>query len=84
MAESPSNASPTHTKAIPLHQRIAEHAYALWHAAGRPQGRSEEFWLKAELQVLGADGQVLDAGSGAVSAGQYAESTDANHAKEKR
>ena len=48
MAESPSNASPTHTKAMPLHQRIAEQAYALWHAAGRPHGRSEEFWLKAD------------------------------------
>ena len=76
--------SPVHTRALPMNERIAEQAYNLWVAAGRPHGRSEEFWLKAELQVLGADSEVRDVGTGAVSAEQYAETTDANHAKANR
>jgi len=27
---------------------IALRAYELWEAAGRPEGRSEEFWFQAE------------------------------------
>ena len=27
---------------------------ALWEAAGRPEGRDEEFWLKAESELLAA------------------------------
>ena len=29
-------------------EKIGERAYTLWEAAGRPQGRDAEFWLKAE------------------------------------
>jgi Protein of unknown function (DUF2934) len=31
-------------------QRIAERAYLLWENAGRPEGRSEEFWSEATQQ----------------------------------
>jgi len=30
---------------------IAERAHALWEEAGRPAGRSEEFWLRAEAEL---------------------------------
>jgi uncharacterized protein YjbI with pentapeptide repeats len=33
--------------AKPLDQRIAERAYLLWEKAGKPEGRSEEFWEAA-------------------------------------
>lgn len=33
--------------AKPLDQRIAEAAYSLWEKAGRPEGRSKEFWAEA-------------------------------------
>jgi DUF2934 family protein/pentapeptide repeat protein len=36
--------------AKPHHQRIAEEAYRLWENAGGPEGRSKEFWSKAERQ----------------------------------
>ena len=29
---------------------IREHAYELWVRAGRPEGRSEEFWLAAQAE----------------------------------
>jgi uncharacterized protein YjbI with pentapeptide repeats len=32
----------------PLDQRLVECAYSLWENAGRPEGRSKEFWAKAE------------------------------------
>jgi hypothetical protein len=30
---------------------IAGRAYHLWEQAGRPQGRDQEFWLEAEVQL---------------------------------
>lgn len=35
----------------PIHQTIAERAYALWQQAGQPGGRDEEFWLQAEAEL---------------------------------
>jgi len=32
---------------------IRERAHELWEAAGRPEGREEEFWLEAERQLKG-------------------------------
>jgi hypothetical protein len=32
----------------PLDQRLEERAYSLWENAGRPEGRHNEFWAKAE------------------------------------
>lgn len=33
---------------MPKVPNIALRAYQLWNAAGRPEGRSEEFWFQAE------------------------------------
>jgi Protein of unknown function (DUF2934) len=42
---------------------IAERAYALWCAAGRPEGRDPEFWPEAEAEVRAARrGRGLKAG----------------------
>ena len=35
-----------------LRRRIAERAYALWEADGRPEGRALEYWLQAEQEIL--------------------------------
>lgn len=79
--ENPADASPKNTRAVPLHDTIAARAQQIWEEQGRPSGRDVEFWLKAELEVLGADTRVRLDGAGGVAADQYAESTDANHAK---
>ena len=34
--------------------QIAGLAYGLWEQAGRPAGRDQEFWFKAEQQLAGA------------------------------
>ena len=31
-----------------LRRKIEEHAYSLWEADGRPEGRALEYWLRAE------------------------------------
>jgi hypothetical protein len=36
-----------------LQQRIREHAFQLWREAGCPEGRAEEFWLRAEQVETG-------------------------------
>lgn len=79
----PAEASPTNLRTIPLHDEISRRARQIWEASGQPAGRDQEFWLKAELEVLGADGQVKVEGNGAVSAQQYTSTTDANAAKRK-
>jgi hypothetical protein len=35
----------------PTHEAIAARARQLWEEAGRPAGRDEEFWLRAEQQL---------------------------------
>jgi len=35
----------------PTSDQAASLAYALWERAGRPAGRDQEFWLKAERQL---------------------------------
>jgi hypothetical protein len=46
-------------KAIPaiptaetLRKQIEARAYVLWERAGRPHGRHEEHWIKAEKEIL--------------------------------
>ena len=34
-------------------EEIRRLAYRLWEEAGRPEGRSDEFWLAAEIEILG-------------------------------
>jgi hypothetical protein len=36
--------------------RIAERAYEIWVASGRPAGRDQEHWFQAERALRGADG----------------------------
>jgi hypothetical protein len=36
--------------------RIRELAYQLWEEAGRPDGRSDEFWRRARAQVFAEEG----------------------------
>ena len=35
----------------PSREAIAERAYLLWERAGRPAGRDQEFWLRAEAEL---------------------------------
>lgn len=37
-----------------LEDRIRARAHLLWDAAGRPEGRDEEFWLAAEAELKAA------------------------------
>ena len=34
-------------------QEVRERAYVLWEEAGRPEGRSEEFWFLAQQELYG-------------------------------
>ena len=36
---------------IPAEEAIRARAQQLWEQAGRPQGRDQEFWLQAELDL---------------------------------
>ena len=36
---------------MPTHDEISAKAKELWEKAGEPQGRDEEFWLRAELML---------------------------------
>jgi hypothetical protein len=35
-----------------MEKAIREHAYHLWIEAGRPEGNSDSFWLKAQREIL--------------------------------
>jgi hypothetical protein len=37
--------------------RIRERAYHLWEAAGRPEGRHQEYWEQAEALITAEDGE---------------------------
>jgi hypothetical protein len=56
------------TRTLPLHDTVAQSAYSLWKKYGEPAGRSNEIWLEAERQLLGADLEVNQQETGAVSA----------------
>jgi hypothetical protein len=36
---------------VEKHMRIEQRAYALWQAEGRPDGRHEEHWRRAALEI---------------------------------
>jgi hypothetical protein len=52
-----------------LHQRIKLRAYLIWEQEGRPEGRAEEHWRRAETEVAGSSSG--DAGSGTPGAGEH-------------
>ena len=37
----------------PTDEQIRERAQQLWEAAGRPKGREQEFWYRAEKELKG-------------------------------
>ncbi len=36
-----------------LREMVRSRAYTLWERAGRPQGRSQEFWIAAQQEIGG-------------------------------
>ncbi len=44
-------------------QRIRETAYGLWEQEGYPEGREQEFWLRAEEIVDGDEDDAVNADS---------------------
>jgi DUF2934 family protein len=40
---------------MPKEQQIRERALRLWREAGKPEGRNEEFWRRAEQQLKRED-----------------------------
>ena len=38
-----------------LETRIRDRAYQLWEQEGRPEGRTDEFWHRAQADVLAVD-----------------------------
>ena len=38
-----------------LHERIKWRAYLLWEQEGRPEGRADDHWLRAEAEVAGVN-----------------------------
>jgi hypothetical protein len=41
----------TEHSASPSNEQIAERARSIWEREGRPEGRDEEFWFRAESEV---------------------------------
>jgi hypothetical protein len=46
------NAKPAKPTTESLRKQIEARAYALWERAGRPHGRHEEHWARAEKELL--------------------------------
>jgi hypothetical protein len=36
-------------------EKIRRRAHELWEAAGRPEGREQEFWYRAEREITNSD-----------------------------
>lgn len=34
-----------------MHEQIQQRAYALWEAAGRPEGMDQSFWFRAATEI---------------------------------
>jgi hypothetical protein len=50
-----------------LHERIKRRAYSLWEQEGRPEGRADDHWQRAEAEVAGvsSSGEALPGTPGA-------------------
>ena len=52
--------------AADLHERIRRRAYELWQQEGRPEGRADDHWHRAEAQLRGEpEAAGVHAGGGA-------------------
>jgi len=51
-------------------KRIRQHAFSLWEAAGRPQGRDLDYWLQAEHEIIRKKKPVKTAQAQAAKAGK--------------
>jgi len=40
-------------------RKIRQRAYEMWDRDGRPDGRSEDYWLKAEREIAGSDADAV-------------------------
>ena len=67
-----------------LEERIRELAYRLWEEAGRPDGRSLEFWFAAKYALENAAAAGKGAEPVAEEAGQLSSSPSAEDAPEER
>lgn len=49
---------------VPIEEQVRRRAYELWEQAGRPSGRSDEFWREAwsetEAELLHEQDRVID------------------------
>lgn len=45
------NAVPAAAPAGPSFDEIKDRAYAMWEAAGKPEGDDQRFWYEAELEL---------------------------------
>lgn len=51
-AQAPASERP-HEEAEPeLYDRVQQRAYQIWESEGRPDGREEEHWQRAEREIL--------------------------------
>jgi hypothetical protein len=41
----------------PREERVRERARQLWEHAGQPQGRDEEFWYQAEVEIAAEENE---------------------------
>ena len=41
-------------------QQIRERAHQLWEAAGKPEGREQDFWFQAERELKGQKSNTRD------------------------
>lgn len=80
VTEAASNTTP---KTLPKTTTPQELAYALWEAAGRPEGRDLEFWLAAETELAAAAAQAAAQVAGdARLAAEWAHEEAAEEAKQ--
>ena len=53
-----------------LHERIKWRAYLFWEQEGRPEGRAEDHWFRAEAEVAGLNSSE-EAPPGRAGAGEH-------------
>lgn len=66
----------------PSEQRIKQRAYEIWEEEGRPEGRAQDHWRRAEAELAGQGGARGGySGPGDTSVGGYGYSGEAGEAQ---